>query len=147
MKALLLWGLLLCCSSSLFAQQKTAVQVPQGLNKMDFFYAGESKALRMYVIKKGNVVWKYENMKPDQGEISDATLMKDGNTLISNWFNQWNGNVDKNNPPVQAIVVSPDKKILYKICSWSNPDLGPSTMIQPLNETVDRTKCFFGKFK
>ncbi len=322
MKTQLIFALLFCFGCSLFARQEGINPNEQGISKMNFFYAGESRALRMYIVKKGKIVWKYENMEPNQGEISDATLMKDGNilvahqygifeinmqhqilwkmhvpenteihtiqpigknkvvyvqngvpakvvimeipslkklgefpietkdfvhgqvrnarltsrgtllishmdgnmvrqydceghvlrqvdlqkspwsafelkngnllvtgsqfikeldrnskevwsidfsqnqkyygitsaqtsrrfkngnTLINNWFNQWNGaKVDQKNPPVQAIMVSPSKDILYKLCSWSNPDLGPSTIIQPLNEKVDRNQCFFGKFK
>jgi hypothetical protein len=48
MKVKFLFGLLLCFSSSLYAQQRVTETDGQGLNKMDFFYAGEGKALRMY---------------------------------------------------------------------------------------------------
>jgi hypothetical protein len=41
--------------------------------------------------------------------------------------------VDVSNAPVQAIEVTPDKKIVWALRSWAAPaDLGPSTTIQIL---------------
>ncbi len=54
---------------------------------------------------------------------------------MNNWFNQWSGKVDLADPPVQAIEVTRDKKILWALRSWVPPvDLGPSTIIQILDE-------------
>ena len=50
---------------------------------------------------------------------------------MNNWFNQWSGQIDPANPPVQAIEVTPDKKIVWALRSWTAPaDLGPATTIQ-----------------
>ena len=37
-----------------------------------------------------------------------AWRLPNGNTLVNNWFNEWNDQLDRANPPVQA--VTPDKK-------------------------------------
>ena len=43
----------------------------KGLAQHDFLYAGESKQRRAFIIRKGQVVWSYDD--PDgKGEISDA---------------------------------------------------------------------------
>ena len=39
-----------------------------------------------------------------------ALRLPNGNTIINDWFNQWNGKVNATNAPVQAIEVTPDKK-------------------------------------
>ena len=62
-----------------------------------------------------------------------ATRLPNGNTLINNWFNQWSGKIDPANPPVQAVEVTQDKKIVWALRSWAPPaDLGPATTIQIL---------------
>ena len=62
-----------------------------------------------------------------------ATRLPNGNTVINNWFNQWSGAIDPAHPPVQAIEVTPDKKVVWVLRSWTAPaDLGPSTTIQIL---------------
>jgi hypothetical protein len=62
-----------------------------------------------------------------------AVRLPNGNTIINNWFNQWSGKVDLANPPVQAIEVTPDKKIVWALRSWTPPaELGPATTIQVL---------------
>lgn len=35
---------------------------------------------------------------------------------------------------VQVFEVTPEKKIVWALSSWKNPDLGPSTYIQLLGE-------------
>lgn len=66
-----------------------------------------------------------------------AWRLSNGNTIINDWFNQWSSTVDQANPPVQAIEVTPDKKVVWALRSWAPPaDLGPATTIQILDETA-----------
>jgi hypothetical protein len=99
--------------------------------------------------RKRETVWEYSLNLPDYSMTSPqlAIRLKNGNTIINNWFNQWNapGKVDLNNKPVQAIEVSKDKKIVWALSAWEAPaDLGPSTTIIPLNEPRVTEKVFFG---
>lgn len=73
--------------------------------------------------------------------------LPNGNTLVNNWFNEWSGKLDRANPPVQAVEFTPDKKIVWVLRSWENPDLGPSTTIQILDEADAPEKVSFGGFK
>ena len=76
--------------------------------------------------------------------------LDNGNTIISNWFNQWSKKavLDLNNPPLQAVEVTPDNKVVWELCSWHEPsNLGPSTIIQPLDEPLVRSEMFFGDIK
>jgi uncharacterized protein (DUF362 family) len=74
-----------------------------------------------------------------------ATRLPNGNTLINNWSNEWSGSVDVSNPPLQAIEVTPDKKVVWALRSWTAPaDLGPATTIQILDEPSAPENVRFG---
>lgn len=64
--------------SSAIAQE----QVEKGLSRHDFFYAGQSKRLRMFMVEDGKLKWSFED-KERSGEYSDAVLMSDGNVLVA----------------------------------------------------------------
>ncbi len=77
-----------------------------------------------------------------------VTELKNGNTLISNWWNEWSRKeMDMNNPPVRFIEVTPQGEIVWEMSSWTNPNLGPATTIQLLDEPLNRKKQRFGEFK
>lgn len=60
--------------------------VQQGdLSRYDFMYTGQSKNRRIFKVKDGNIVWRYDNAK-GLGEISDAVLMDDGHILIADQY-------------------------------------------------------------
>ncbi len=76
-----------------------------------------------------------------------AWRLPNGNTLVNNWFNEWSGKLDRTNPPVQAVEFTPDKKIVWVLRSWDNPDLGPATTIQVLDEADAPERVSFGDIK
>src|SRR4051794_2576962 len=67
------------------ALSASAIARPQGpdmsLARHDFFYAGEAKEERMFIVRKGHVEWSYTHAA--KGEISDATLLKYGHILFA----------------------------------------------------------------
>jgi len=72
--------------------------------------------------------------------------LANGNTLIGNWFNQCGDTLDKSNQPLQAIEVTPDKKVVWALRAWDEPaNLGSSTIIVPLNEPRTTEDVFFGE--
>jgi hypothetical protein len=73
-----------------------------------------------------------------------ATRLPNGDTLINNWVNQWSGKIDPATAPVQALEVTPGKKVVWALRSWNDPDLGPSTTIQLLDEPGAPGKAHFG---
>ena len=87
--------------------------------------------------RQGKVVWEWTRSDAPDYAISNlqtAIRLPNGNTIINNWFNQWSGKLDPANPPVQLIEVTPEKKIVWALRSWTPPeDLGPSTTIQILD--------------
>ena len=98
----------------------------------------------------GETVWKFTTGDmPDYHftSIQLATRLPNGNTLINDWANQWNGAIDPATAPVQAIEVTPDKKIVWALREWTNPALGPSTTIQVLDEADVPKAVHFGSIK
>lgn len=89
--------------------------------------------------RQGEAVWEWTPADaPDykMTNLQNAIRLANGNTIINNWFNQWSTTkLDPANPPVQAIEVTRQKKVVWVLCSWTAPeDLGPSTTIQLLEE-------------
>ncbi len=54
----------------------------EGLDRHDFFYAGERPDHKMFMVKGGKVVWEYDDPQ-GRGEISDAVLLSDGHILMA----------------------------------------------------------------
>jgi hypothetical protein len=52
--------------------------------------------------------------------------------------------MDKSNLPVQALEVSPDKKVIWGLRSWAEPDLGPASIIQILDRPAIPENVTFG---
>jgi outer membrane protein assembly factor BamB len=88
------------------------------------------------ISRQGETVWSWTPADAPGYQITNLQLavrLANGNTIINNWFNQWSSQLDPTNPPVQAIEVTPDKKIVWALRSWAAPaDLGPATTIQIL---------------
>jgi hypothetical protein len=83
------------------------------------------------------VVW--ELTQQDLPEIPFFTLqeamrLSNGNTIVNNWCGgglkkeQWADSC------VQVFEVTPDKKIVWKVKQWANPNLGPGSSTQILDE-------------
>lgn len=103
-----------------------------------------SKTLVFEINSKHEKVWEYPlKLANSEGYIINnpqiAVRLSNGNTIINNWFNEWEGkgHVDLNNQPVQAIEVTPDKKIIWALRQWEGDTyLGPSTVIIPLSKKI-----------
>jgi hypothetical protein len=76
----------------------------------------------------GKVLWSVAADSP-----WGAVGLKNGNTLISNWVAgaykpaEWP-------KTVQVFEVTADKKIVWALSSWNNPNLGPATSMQLLDQ-------------
>jgi hypothetical protein len=90
--------------------------------------------------RKGETVWEWTAADAPGYKFSNtqvATRLSNGNTLINNWFSQPVDMMAPSDAPVQAIEVTPDKKIVWALRSWTPPDdLGPSTTIQILDDML-----------
>jgi von Willebrand factor type A domain/PQQ-like domain len=91
--------------SALPAPAQAPILPGRGLAQHDFLYAGEAKEERIFIVRKGEIVWSYTH--PGKGEISDAVLLPNGNILFAHQF---------------AITeVTPDRKVIW------NYDAPPGT--------------------
>jgi len=85
---------------------------------------------------QGATVWEFTaDDVPDMklGNLQTANRLANGNTVICSWIagindtTQWPGTV-------QVFEVNPAKKVVWAVAAWNNPDLGPATSIQLLDE-------------
>jgi outer membrane protein assembly factor BamB len=99
--------------------------------------SGNNKKYAREVNRKGETVWEFTAADAPELNLANmqtATRLKNGNTLITQWVNEWSGAIDKAGAPIQAIEVTPEKKVVWVLRSWTPPaDLGPSTTIQILD--------------
>ncbi|HUR19678.1 MAG TPA: hypothetical protein VMZ90_02640 [Vicinamibacterales bacterium] len=101
--------------------------------------------------RQGKVVWEFtpENMKAQgyvPGKWCVATRLKNGNTLLTNNA-RWSSTANEANGPVQAIEITPDKKIAWALRSWKDPAFNPSCSLQFLDEPGPQEREHFGKIK
>jgi len=98
--------------------------------------AGDWGRYAREVNPKGETVWEFTPADAPGyklGNIQTADRLANGNTVMCCWVagdnntSHWPGTV-------QVLEVTPDKKIVWALSSWKDPDLGPATSIQLLDE-------------
>ena len=99
-----------------WAAMAVAQDTDSSLSRHDFFYAGQSKQRRMFMVKEGQVVWSYRDALK-HGEISDAVLMKDGHMLVAHQYG--------------IAEVTPDSETLW---SYAAPEGTEIHTIQPIGQ-------------
>ena len=102
--------------------------------------------------RDGTVVWETNTTKFGLQNPQKAYRLKNGNLLITNWFNEWNkrdvATFNSLRAPLQMIELTPDERVVWEVSSWSgDKNLGPATTFQLLDEPVVRSACYFGKYK
>lgn len=97
--------------------------------------------------RQGKTVWELNTTNYGVTQPQKTVRLKNGGHIINNWYNEWNKTpMDTANAPVQAIEVDKEGNMVWQLKAWKNPDLGPSTTIQLLDEPVNRDGLFFGEF-
>jgi hypothetical protein len=109
----------------------TAVRLANG----NTLIGGNQHGYVREVNRQGETVWEIN--KDDLPGIplytvQEVSRLKNGNTIISNW----GGSIQKSDweKVVQYIEVSPDKKVVWALHQWKDPDLGPGSLLQILDE-------------
>jgi len=86
----------------------------------------------------GQIVWQFTQADAPKYRFwstQNVSRLANGNTLVINWFNQWQGAPDPKDLPLQALEVTPGKKVAWALRSWTPPAaLGPATTIQILDD-------------
>ena len=97
--------------------------------------AGDAKRYVREVNAKGETVWELTqaDVSFKLGNLQTANRLVNGNTVICSWVagdnntSHWAGTV-------QVFEVTPAKQVVWALSSWKDPDLGPATSIQLLDE-------------
>lgn len=97
--------------------------------------SGDTEGYTREVNPKGETVWEFT--KTDApfkvGNTQTANRLANGNTVICSWI-AGNNNTAEWAGTVQVFEITPDKRVVWALSSWENPDLGPATSIQLLDE-------------
>ena len=103
------------------------------------------------VTQRGDSVW---NFSPSDvpayrfASLQQAWRLPNGNTLINNWVNEWSKSVEDESESIQAIEVTPAKRVVWALRSWTPPTkLGPATTIQLLDEPSAPENVHFGPIR
>ena len=97
------------------------------------------------ISREGKTLWETNTNNFGISQPQKVVRLKNGNMIITGWYNEWNKTpMDTLHAPLQAVEIDREGKVVWKLCSWKEPDLGPSTTIQPLNQATDRSRLFFG---
>ena len=96
----------------------------------------EAPTTVLEVNKQGEIVWEFSQKDaPDYKffVFQEASRLANGNTVICNWCPALK---DSKLWPrtVQVLEVTPEKKVVWALSQWKNPDLGPASSIQLLDE-------------
>ncbi|MDR3745281.1 MAG: hypothetical protein P4K80_04030 [Acidobacteriaceae bacterium] len=90
------------------------------------------------VTRRGDTLWSWTPADAPGykfASLQEARRLANGNTVINNWVNEWTKNADNAPGAVQAIEVTPARKIVWALREWTPPnDLGPATSIQFLDQ-------------
>ena len=99
------------------------------------------------ITRLGETVWEMNTTDFGITQPQKTVRLKNGNHIINNWYNEWNKEpMDSANAPVQAVEIDKEGKVVWQLRAWKDPDLGPSTTIQLLDDAVNRDRLFFGEF-
>lgn len=117
------------------------------LAKENILCVGKGNTVMEISREDGKVVWQPDLKGTGLTQVQKAVRLKNGNTILNSWWNEWGkAPLDTANAPVQAVEIDKAGNVVSVLRSWRNPDLGPSTTIQPLDMAVDRNRLFFGHF-
>jgi hypothetical protein len=110
-----------------------------------------NKKLVIEVDPKGQTVWEFKQDDIPAYKIAGfqiATRLANGNTLVNNWANPRGAVADPANLPIQVLEVTPGKKVVWALRSWTDPaNLGPSTIVQILDAPGVPENVHFGDIK
>jgi hypothetical protein len=105
------------------------------LKNGDVIISGDAAGYTREVDHSGRIVWELTqaDVPFKLYNTQTANRLANGNTIICNWVGG-DKNISDWANSVQAFEVTPDKKIVWTLSSWNNPDLGTCTAIQMLTK-------------
>jgi hypothetical protein len=102
------------------------------------------------VTRRGDAAWSWSPADAPGfkfASLQQAWRLPNGNTVINNWVNEWSTAPADAMGTLQAIEVTPEKQVVWKLASWTDPaKLGPATTIQFLDGSKAE-EVHFGEIK
>ena len=99
---------------------------------------GNQNAFAREIDKDGKVVWEYKNGDTPGIQlfgVHEAIRLANGNTVLTNWCpGRLGSRKDEWPKTIQLIEVTPDKKVVWVLREWTDPDLGTSSCVQMLDQ-------------
>jgi hypothetical protein len=103
------------------------------------------------ITRHGDCVWSFIPSDVPQykfASLQQAWRLPNGNTVINNWINEWTKTEDNRPGGIQALEVTPEKKVVWALRSWTPPtDLGPATTFQFLDDSSIAEDVHFGPIR
>jgi len=100
------------------------------------------------ITRHGDAVWTFaQSDAPDYrfSTFQQAWRLQNGNTVVTNWVNEWNTKPEERTGTLQALELTPPKQAVWALASWTPPaDLGPLTTLQFLDEPSAAENVHFG---
>jgi hypothetical protein len=99
--------------------------------------SGDQAGYAREVNSKGETVWEF-SQKDVPGiklyNLQECNRLDNGNTVICNWCPNGLKDPHQWGDTVQVLEITPDKKVVWALKAWHNPDFGPATAIQLLDQ-------------
>jgi outer membrane protein assembly factor BamB len=103
------------------------------------------------ITRRGDCVWSFAPSDVPIypfASLQQAWRLPNGNTVINNWINEWARTAENSSRGIQAIEVTPEKKVVWALRSWTPPaDLGPATTFQFLDQPSIAEDVHFGSIR
>lgn len=100
------------------------------------------------ITRRGDTVWASAPSDfPDYKfhNLQQAWRLPSGNTVVTNWINEWSTTPEQRTGTLQALEVTPSKQVVWALASWAPlTNLGPLTTLQFLDEPLAPENEHFG---
>jgi len=100
--------------------------------------SGNHNAFAREIDKDGKIVWEYEDGDTPGIQlfgVHEVIRLANGNTVLTNWCPGRLGNRKEEwAKTIQLVEVTLDKKVVWVLREWADPDLGTSSCVQMLDE-------------
>ncbi len=100
------------------------------------------------ITRRGDAVWTFAPSDVSDYKFSilqQAWRLPNGNTVVSNWVNEWNTKPEERTGTLQALELTSSKQVVWALASWVPPaNLGPVTTLQFLDEPSVPEDVHFG---
>jgi hypothetical protein len=103
------------------------------------------------VTRRGDSTWTFGPADAPTfrfASLQQAWRLSNGDTVVNNWVNEWNSTAGNRLGTLQAMELTPAKKVVWVLQSWTRPAvLGPATTIQFLDEPSAPEDVHFGEIR